>query len=120
MSPGELNDKIEKLPKWAQDHIRHLGNIIERKTLKISELTDLPDSPFKHTVESLGPYVNLPERHSVRIEVANGSWVDFRLCDHDPNRIYLMANRGMMVQSCSHNTLEIVPEPEAWLMRKNK
>ena len=105
---------IEKLPKWAQDHIQQLTNAVDSlngylQQVSTYKVNGLPGIKFH--LEHDGPWYTVPSNF-ICIFLPNGTQVQLRI-DHDVvngHHIYVMADRGVRVQGSSHNTLALIPE----------
>lgn len=91
--------QIEKLPKWAQEHIRDLNQKIDDNRKAIKRLT--PDHPDTDTVAD--PYARTP------IQLPKGVSVEFELGDGRDQRIHVRV-RGDELYVMGMTSVSITPK----------
>jgi hypothetical protein len=96
---GVTEDKIARLPKWAQRHIKVLEEKIKRQT---SLLQEEEKTRIRADMYMSDCYRYIPERSSVRYLISKSMWVDVRLKER--------REAGAVVELNSSDQMLIVPE----------
>jgi hypothetical protein len=98
---------VSKLPKWAQDHIRHLEMTIQRHEERINELSSIfPDTNVKVTQHHIYPDVTLPPDSSVDFYMGESRerYRDMLTVKHDsncPGWLDLHGSNGRLIVAAS-------------------
>jgi hypothetical protein len=99
-------DKIEKLPKWAQDHIRHLT-----RTVEALESKHAPHSESKVTwgfaIDKTMRTGHIPDQVPVRWMVDEKLYYYFDVRLEENNLLYVSGNPLISIEPSAANSIRI-------------
>lgn len=104
------NEKIEKLPVWAQKYIYHLQSEVRRHYGYVVEHTaNHKDSPVKIVAGYGTPDWGLPPDTQIRFELGEDRrWIEARIVEaFGSKQLYLMGGDCLLVLPSSGNTVNV-------------
>ena len=110
MTPEQLAEKVEKLPVWAQSHIRSLTREIESLTQQVAERDGKVGETDTVVVGWSNPDRPLPAGSAVRFKFPGrqGHWVEARL-DKD-GHVDLHGSRQLVIRPWVTNAVRVQVE----------
>lgn len=94
-----VDEKIAKLPQWAQRHIKSLQ---EKNDKLIALLNGEEESDITADLYTEGCTRYIPERSTIRFKVSGGLWVEIRLRKQD--------NYGKVLEVYTSDQAIVLPE----------